>query len=139
MNDSITSLHLTPIPEAITDLSKSPEIPKPIGKHCLITIRDIPNSSILERIETIKPLFAEIVNACDLHVVSEAGFQFEPIGATYVYVLSESHMSIHTYPENNSAYMDIFCCNLSLDENKAYEIIKKFFNTTNLDTKAFLR
>ena len=145
MNDTITSLK----PETIKSLPLQ-EQPKqqeqdqlskssPIGKHCLITIRDIANSKILERIETLKPLFEEIVTACDLHVVSEAGYQFEPMGATYVYVLSESHMSIHTYPENNSAYMDIFCCNLSLDENKAYEIIKKFFNTTNLDTKAFLR
>lgn len=112
---------------------------KPIGKHCLITIRSIPDSKILERIESLKPLFDEIVKECDLHVVSETGYQFEPIGATYVYVLSESHMSIHTYPENNSAYMDIFCCNLSFNENKAFDIIKKFFKTNDLQTAAFYR
>jgi S-adenosylmethionine decarboxylase len=112
---------------------------KPIGKHCLITIRSIPDSKQLERIESLKPLFDEIVKECDLHVVSETGFQFEPIGATYVYVLSESHMSIHTYPENNSAYMDIFCCNLTFNENKAFDIIKKFFKTNDLQTAAFYR
>ena len=113
--------------------------PKPIGKHCLITIRNIPDERILERIETLKPLFDEIVQKCDLHVVSETGYQFEPVGATYVYVLSESHMSIHTYPENKSAYMDIFCCNLSFDQDAAYKIIKTFFKTDDLQTAAFYR
>ena len=113
--------------------------PKPIGKHCLITIRNVPDAHVLDRFETLKPLFDEIVKKCALHVVSETGHQFEPIGATYIYVLSESHMSIHTYPETNSAYMDIFCCNLSFDQDKAYEIIKNFFRTEDLQTAVFYR
>lgn len=112
---------------------------KPIGKHCLITIRNVADPYVLERFETLKPLFDEIVQKCDLHVVSETGYQFEPIGATYVYVLSESHMSIHTYPENNSAYMDIFCCNLSFDQDTAYRIIRTFFKTEHLQTATFYR
>lgn len=110
-----------------------------VGKHCLITIRNIPDASILERIESLKPLFDEIVLKCDLHVVSETGHQFTPVGATYIYVLSESHMSIHTYPENKTAYMDIFCCNLSFDHGLAYGIIKDFFNTDDLQSIEFYR
>ena len=108
--------------------------PVPVGKHCLITIRNVPDASILEKFESVKPLFDTIVSKCKLHVVSEAGYQFTPVGATYVYVLSESHMSIHTYPENNSAYMDIFCCNLLFNHKIAYNSIKKFFKTNDLET-----
>jgi len=107
---------------------------KHIGKHCLITIRNVSDTSILEKFETLKPLFDTIVSSCNLHVVSQAGHQFTPVGATYVYVLSESHMSIHTYPETKSAYMDIFCCNLTFDHELAYNIIKKFFATSHLET-----
>jgi S-adenosylmethionine decarboxylase proenzyme len=80
-----------------------------------------------------------IIKECNLHVVSEAGHQFEPFGATYVYVLEESHFSIHTYPEKNAAYMDIFCCNLSFDCEKAINSIKKSFNTISIDCKIVYR
>ena len=35
---------------------------------------------------------------------------FEPAGVTAVYVLSESHVSVHTYPESGSLFMDAFTC-----------------------------
>ena len=105
----------------------------------LITLKNIQNSIILEKVETIKPLMEDIIKECDLHVVSEAGHQFEPFGATYVYVLEESHFSIHTYPDKNAAYMDIFCCNLGFDCEKAICCIKKSFNTNFIDCKIVYR
>jgi S-adenosylmethionine decarboxylase len=110
-----------------------------IGTHMLITLKNTPNSSVLERIENVKPLLDTIVEKCDLHVVSETGYQFEPFGATYVYVLSESHMSIHTYPEKNSAYMDIFCCNPDFDCAAAADAIRNAFQTQDVDYKVFYR
>ena len=105
----------------------------PIGKHCVICVRNIPNAKVLERIETIKPLLDEIVRMCDLHVVAEAGHQFEPYGATYVHVLEESHMSIHTYPETQSCYMDIFCCNHAFEPVTAINVIIAWFQIKPTD------
>jgi len=42
-----------------------------------------------------------------LHAVEHT---FPPRGMTAVAVLSESHASIHTYPEHNSCFVDIFTC-----------------------------
>lgn len=106
---------------------------EPIGTHMLINIKDIPNPNVFNTIEGIKPLLDVVIEKCDLHVVSEAGHQFSPFGATYVYVLSESHMSIHTYPEKNTAYMDIFCCNPKFDCAAAAKIIKDTFETNNVN------
>lgn len=36
--------------------------------------------------------------------------QFEPVGLTAVYLLSESHASVHTYPESNALFFDAFTC-----------------------------
>jgi len=98
-----------------------------IGKHCIITISEIKNPDILKRIDTIKPLLDKIVIDCGLSVVNKAGHQFEPFGVTYVYVLSESHMSIHTYPETASAYMDLFCCSESFNPADALLSITEAF------------
>ncbi|MGN6084147.1 adenosylmethionine decarboxylase [Trinickia sp.] len=36
--------------------------------------------------------------------------QFTPSGVTIVALLSESHASIHTYPEKRAMFLDIFTC-----------------------------
>jgi S-adenosylmethionine decarboxylase len=105
----------------------------PIGKHCIVCIRNIPNAKVLERLDTVHPILDAIVKECDLHVVGEAGHQFEPFGVTYVHVLEESHMSIHTYPETASCYMDIFCCNQAFQPERAIGVIKALFHVSDAD------
>ena len=36
--------------------------------------------------------------------------RFEPTGMTAIFLLSESHVSIHTYPEQRSLFFDAFTC-----------------------------
>ena len=36
--------------------------------------------------------------------------KFEPHGVTAVALLAESHISIHTWPENGNAVCDVFTC-----------------------------
>lgn len=112
---------------------------EPIGTHMLINVSNIPDPTLFNTVTAIKPLLDIIIEKCDLHVVAEAGHQFEPFGATYVYVLSESHMSIHTYPEKNSAYMDIFCCNPAFDTQAAADVIKEVFQTQDVDFQTVYR
>jgi S-adenosylmethionine decarboxylase len=40
---------------------------------------------------------------------------FEPAGLTVVYMLSESHASVHTYPERNALFFDAFTCGSTCD------------------------
>ena len=49
-------------------------------------------------------------------------------GFTALAALSESHISIHTWPEYDGyAAIDIFTCGEHIDPQKAIEILKKFF------------
>lgn len=43
-------------------------------------------------------------------ILSDNYHEFDGGGMTIVYLLSESHASIHTYPETNSCFVDIFTC-----------------------------
>jgi hypothetical protein len=133
-----------------------------VGKHLFLTAHAVRDKAVLETLEIGLPLFKEIVAACDLHVVNECGreyrsacrsvfsttnpdafglnpkdlecgHQFEPYGYTYVFLLSESHMSVHTYPEYGSFYLDIFCCNKDFNPRKALETVKKLFGTDIVD------
>ena len=49
----------------------------------------------------------------DFNVLSGSSAKFNPRGVTAYLVLSESHMSIHTWPELQFAAVDFFSCRCS--------------------------
>jgi hypothetical protein len=102
-----------------------------VGVHLIANVYDV-DASLLEKLEVGLPLLHRIVRELNLHVVSKTGFQFEPVGYTFAFVLSESHFTIHTYPEYCSCYIDIFCCNADFNSDEAISLIKKEFNTNNV-------
>jgi S-adenosylmethionine decarboxylase len=63
----------------------------------------------------LETIMRRIAERCGFTVVNHAFHQFEPMGATGVLVLAESHFSAHTYPEHNRIYLDVFCCSANFD------------------------
>lgn len=51
--------------------------------------------------------------------------QFKPQGVTGVVLLSESHLSIHTWPENKYAALDLFTCGNKTPEESVRYIQEK--------------
>jgi len=101
----------------------------PVGLHLLVNVYDIPNIQKLEYLTPNLPLLNRIVNELNLHVVARAGHQFSPVGYTYAFVLSESHFTIHTYPEYRSCFIDIFCCSPDFLPSHAIDLIQHAFET----------
>ena len=50
---------------------------------------------------------AKLAQATVLNLISN---KFDPQGVTAIALLAESHISIHTWPENNYSAVDIFTC-----------------------------
>lgn len=61
---------------------------------------------------------------------------YHPFGVDYgisgVTILSESHISIHTWPEYNYAAIDVFMCG-DADPLKTLDIIRKAFYTDDVE------
>ena len=77
--------------------------------HTLIDLYDL-NYELLNNIEDILKILKEIAKMCNLTVLKESYHKFEPQGVTAMLLLSESHISIHTWPEKKSACLDILSC-----------------------------
>jgi S-adenosylmethionine decarboxylase proenzyme len=105
--------------------------PTNVGVHLIANVYDV-EPSLLEKIEIGVPILEKIVRNLQLHVVSKTGFQFDPVGYTFAFILSESHFTIHTYPEHHSCYIDIFCCNKDFNSEDAITLIMNAFGTTNI-------
>jgi len=66
-----------------------------------------------------------------LTVVGEYVHYFNPIGVSIVFILAESHLSIHTWEEEKKINIDVFSC------NKQGEYENKSLNCVNLFLKQF--
>ena len=99
-----------------------------IGKHLLANVYNILNDECLEKIETIQPLMIKIIEKMKLNVVGEVHKQFEPVGATLLYLLAESHLSVHTFVEEKYCAIDLYCCSDKINMEEVLDIIFKFFN-----------
>jgi S-adenosylmethionine/arginine decarboxylase-like enzyme len=66
-----------------------------------------PFSNELEFLENIGK---SIIKSLNLKVVSKNYHQFSPTGITLVYILSQSHFILHTWPEYNLIHLDLFSC-----------------------------
>ncbi len=59
-------------------------------------------------------------------------------GVTGVVVFAESHCSVHTFPDNDYVFLDVFSCK-EFDTKKASDFIRREFNIKNMKIKVFKR
>lgn len=80
------------------------------GRHALGSFKT--NDSSLACLETIKRTMFLAAEKGDFDVVGETDFKFEGggSGVSVVLLLSESHMSIHTWPEDGHVTYDCYTC-----------------------------
>jgi S-adenosylmethionine decarboxylase len=82
---------------------------------------------LLDDIDGIRAAFEEAVEACGATVLNRFSHKFQPQGVTVVYALAESHISIHTFPENGSCAIDVYTCG-TLDTRKGMDVLINYFN-----------
>jgi S-adenosylmethionine decarboxylase len=95
------------------------------GLHIIVDLYD---AEYLDNIERVEAAMRECIEKCGAHLLHIYLHHFTPNdGVTGVAVLSESHISVHTWPERKFAAFDIFMCGNSEPE-LAIEILKGHFN-----------
>ena len=118
--------------------------PNVVGKHILIDIKNV-DSNKLKLVDDMKLFLNKLVEELKLNVVGECSYQFEkfnaPYGATLIYLLSESHLSVHTFVDEGKITLDLFTCDVSLEDRNIKKIICEFLQISafNVDMYFFTR
>jgi S-adenosylmethionine decarboxylase proenzyme len=99
------------------------------GYHMICDIKEIQEWNILNDIESLKKILDIICKKYDFHILQKIEHKFEPQGSTVIYMLSESHISIHTFPEKKYMAFDIYTCRQYTD-NSTYEWIYSYLIET---------
>lgn len=103
---------------------------KRLGYHGLWEIKDCP-TELLKFENSISAFMNAVAEGVNLTVLSKSFKQFEPYGVTGVFLLSESHLSIHTWPEYGYAALDLFSCK-NFDASVIKDIIHEHLHTQNI-------
>lgn len=94
------------------------------GRHVTMDLREV-NFEKLDNLDYLRTVLMEAAQRCGATVVGENFVKFDPQGVTGVLVLSESHLSIHTYPEEGFAAVDCYTCGHTVDPEVACEYIRR--------------
>jgi len=91
-------------------------------------IYDIKNLILLNSTELLQQLLVNICNKYNFEILKEINYSFNPQGCTILFLLSESHISIHTFPEKNHISFDIYTCREYNNNNEYNEIYNYLIN-----------
>ncbi len=92
-----------------------------VGKHLLAEYHHC-DSRILDDQPKVAALMERAVLESGATIVQSVFHRFSPQGVSGVVVIQESHMSVHTWPENGYASVDFYTCG-DLDPRRAHPIL----------------
>jgi len=99
------------------------------GAHLIVDLYDAERLDDIDHIESVLRRAVTAAKATLLHIHLH---HFEPNGGVSgVAVLAESHISIHTWPENGFAALDVFMCGKA-DPDACIPIFREGFRPKNV-------
>lgn len=92
------------------------------GRHVAVDAWGV-DFEVLNNEDLLQAYLVEAADVCGATVLSIQSRKFEPQGATVLVMLSESHLSIHTYPDKGFAAIDCYTCGEDVDPQQAVEYL----------------
>ena len=89
------------------------------GKHLICDIKNITNTKLLNSKLDLKLLCKNICVNNNYSILGEIDHEFHPQGCSFIFLLSESHLSVHTFPEKNHLAFDLYTCR-QYEDNSVY-------------------
>ena len=109
-----------------------------VGRHLLASYHDC-DAEALKNIKQLPEIMKSGVVASGAQLLDSAEYVFQPDGLTMVLLLSESHASIHTYPEHGACFVDFFTCGTRCSAEKFDAILQNFLKPKRVDKQIIIR
>lgn len=110
-----------------------------VGLHVLASISAIKNLQLLNNPERIKQILERGVKASGAHALAWQTTIFEPQGCSLVALLSESHLSVHTYPEHESLFFDAFTCGIHCTPRAIFDELLSYLDSVEYCVEEYFR
>ncbi|NLI70866.1 MAG: S-adenosylmethionine decarboxylase proenzyme [Firmicutes bacterium] len=109
-----------------------------LGRHVLAEFYGCPTELLDDR-EFIEQEMVSAAKVAGAEVREVAFHQYLPQGLSGVVVISESHLTIHTWPELGYAAVDVFTCGQAVDPWVSCEYLKQKLEAENMMAREIKR
>lgn len=108
------------------------------GTHVLAEMEGI-DAALLDDENFLCTTLRDALGRANATVCEVVSRQFQPQGVTVLALLSESHASLHTYPEIGSLFADVFTCGYQADPEQAVREIAEALGCERIQMRTVKR
>ena len=109
-----------------------------LGRHTLLEFLEC-DPERLSRVAGVRVLMMEAAQRANGTIVRAVFHSFSPWGVSGVVVISESHLTIHTWPEHGFAAVDVFSCCRKLRHAEVRRFLKEALGARRVQSRTLLR
>jgi S-adenosylmethionine decarboxylase proenzyme len=122
----------------IAPLSADEEVHDFRGKHLVADYLDCDVEALSDE-DALMQVMIAAVKKCGAQVLNQSYFIFPGHGLTMTILLSESHASIHTYPEHGKCFVDLFTCGDKCNNHIFNEALKEYLKPKKIAAMVLVR
>jgi len=119
-------------------LSADEEIYEFRGKHLVSNYLECDLEALSDE-KTLMQVMLAAVEKCGAQILNYNTYVFPGHGLTMTILLSESHASIHTYPEHGKCFIDLFTCGDKCNHEVFNETVKAYLKPKSVAEKVWVR
>jgi len=108
------------------------------GHHVILDLYGC-DPYVLDDYDYLYEVMCDAMSLANAHMLNLAGHKFEPQGVTLLALLAESHASIHTWPQEEYAALDVYTCGENMNTRRAVEYWKEKLRAKTTKEKELLR
>ena len=102
------------------------------GDHYLVDLHGC-DADLIANVEPTEEALLRAARDCGSTIIEHHFHQFSPHGASGIILIAESHISVHTWPENGFVAVDIFTSGTRMQPQVAIDILETAFKAERVD------
>ncbi|MEO0270949.1 MAG: adenosylmethionine decarboxylase [candidate division WOR-3 bacterium] len=111
---------------------------KPVGEHYIVEASGC-DPQIIGNVEKMQEILVNAAHKANVKIWAVSFHRFPPQGVSGVIVISESHISVHTWPEYGYVALDIYTCGEHSNPEEAVNFALQEFKAENVHISEITR
>ncbi|MDR5708713.1 MAG: adenosylmethionine decarboxylase [Armatimonadota bacterium] len=102
-----------------------------VGHHYIVEASGC-DPEVISRVDRVEQILTRAAQVARVQIWAISFHRFTPTGVSGVVVISESHLSVHTWPEVGYVALDIFTCGDTAQPEEAVKYALREFGAKNV-------
>lgn len=108
-----------------------------MGNHLILEVYDV-DFNILNDLEPLVKVMTQGIHRANMTILNIFTHRFTPQGVTVLFALAESHVSLHSFPEEGCLSFDAYTCGSANPKIIVIELLK-YLNSENYKLRQLYR